>query len=87
MPTYGPTCTHAPVYNQSSYAHLLAEFPSTYQQMEKHLQKNYLAIDQYLSISTQLERLLVESRIASQPPLLRQESQDFLSIVFLARSS
>ena len=73
----GPTVSHALVYNQSCYTTMLDEFPDNVDEMAKYIEKTSPAIDQYLSTTTGLKRLIVEPRVASQPPLLKQEKENF----------
>jgi len=77
----GPTCTHALVYNQSIFNKLLSQFPEDTNDMENYLAATYPAIDQLLSVDRSLKRLVCEPRVASQPPLLIQESKYFTSIL------
>ncbi len=77
----GPTCTHAVLYNQSSYHTILSEFPSEPEEMACHLKKEYLAIDQYFRLNNDMVSLLIEPIVATQPPLLKQERSSFTPLL------
>lgn len=79
--TFGPTSTHALAYSSSIFGKLLKQFPDTPAAMAKYLKEVRPGIDQVFAVDASLKRLIVEPRVASQPPLLPQESENFIPLV------
>ncbi len=77
---HGPSCTQAIVYHSSCFDYVLGSLPATIALMEQHLKYNMPAIDQQFAVDQRLKRFITHPRLASQPPLLKQETKDFVPI-------
>jgi hypothetical protein len=77
----GLTASPALAYSSHSYAKILNDLPDNIADMTQFIASSNNAIDQYLGFEASLKKVVASPRVASQPPLLKQESISFTVII------